>query len=110
MASTENRKEYKYFDPESPEPPDEILGVPTKTLIDLGDAASRLLSAAPYWPGKPSGIYNLSRKGRHALALYPLIERIQAGETISPEDVRPYRRPIKKVTPKLGAVDKLLIT
>ncbi|MEK7059867.1 MAG: hypothetical protein AAB971_03870 [Patescibacteria group bacterium] len=99
---------HKFFDPKSPEIPSEVLGIPSQPLIDLSNS---VLSVATFAedklpPGVWLNIYAVERRLENGLRVFPLIQRIQAGEHLSDEDVRPYRKPIKKLVPKLNTADK----
>jgi hypothetical protein len=105
-ANHEGANSNSFFDPKPPAPPEEVLGIPTVPLIEFSKNANDLLYVAPYFNGKTT-FRSVDQRGKHVLALFPLIERLQAGEEIAPEDVRPYLKSIKKAVPKLGKVDKL---
>ncbi len=99
----------KFFDPKSPEMPIEVLGIPTRPLTELGQALGTMAfidRSIMRYPYTTYG-YHAHYSTEHALSLWPLIERVQAGEELKPEDVRPYRKPIKKLVSKLNTVDKL---
>ncbi len=109
-AQTSEQKETnRFFDPEAPDVPAEVIGVPTRPLLDLGNALGSLVMMR----GVGSN-YQTHRAGYHAkysmepgLSLFPLIARVQAGEQIKPEEVRPYRKSIKQLSTTLSNVDKL---
>ena len=98
----------KYFDPKPPQLPEQVLDIPTKPLLDLIHAADKMALATPPFEGK-TNVFRAKRHGSHVLTLFPLIERIQTGENLQPEDVRPYRRTIKKAVPRLSAIDSLAV-
>lgn len=102
---------HHYFDPKKPDLPEEVLGIPAQPLIDLTDAMSSinyLASVArierPY--SVSHAIFLAGRDTEKAIRIFPLIERIQAGEDIKPQDVRPYRKPIKRMVPKISTADR----
>jgi hypothetical protein len=90
----------EFFDPRKPEMPEETLGVDTDALLRLGRAVTDL-GILP--PGANLALYKLP----DALRLMPLLEQIQSGAETGSEDVRPYRKPIKRLVGGLGAIDKL---
>lgn len=92
-----------YFDPRRPAQPDEIFGVDTQAVLRLARATTAL-GALP--PAANLGLYALP----DAVRLMPLVEDMQSGAVITPEDVRPYRKPIKGLSVELGLVDKLAVT
>lgn len=98
--STASKGDHKYFDPKAPQAPEQILGVDTQAVIRLGEAATTL-EGLPYQVSL--GLHVLP----DAVRIYPLIERMQSGEELKPEDVRQFREPIKKLSPELTVVDKL---
>jgi len=99
---------HAFFDPKTPETPVEILGIPTDPLMDLGKALGSIA-----YLSHDNIPYSIKRIGyragdvaqHHSLSLFPLLERLQAGEDVQPIDVRPYRKPIKKIIPKLRSAD-----
>src|SRR5665213_2717280 len=92
--------DHRFFDPKAPQAPDEILGVNTGAVLRLGRAVTALGVLPP----------NVNLK-LHALPgavrLIPLIEDMQAGTELEPEDIRPYRKPIKGLSPSASFADKL---
>ncbi len=96
-------KTYRYFDQPSPEMPKEIMGINSETILKLGQTASEL-GVLP--PNANLGIYALPS----ALVIFPLVEKVQSGEQITPEKVRPYRRAIKGLLPRLKRVDRIAKT
>ncbi len=108
MSKPQTSEGHQFFDPRTPEIPTEVLGIPTKPLRELGKALGAIAfidsSKTPY-PFVTYG-YHASYSTDKALTLFPLIERIQAGEDIRPEDVRPYRKPIKRLVSKLNTADR----
>ncbi len=99
------------FDFKAPPVPAEVLGIPTEPLMNLGKALGTIAfidaSKTPY-PLVTYG-YHAKYSADKALSLFPLIERMQAGEEIRPKDVRPYRKPIKKLISKLHTADKFAV-
>lgn len=99
---------HEFFDPKAPQVPTEVLGIPTEPLMDLGKALGTIAfidsSKTPY-PLTTYG-YHAKYSAGKALSLFPLIERIQSGEEIRPQDVRPYRKPIKRLVSKLNTADR----
>ncbi len=100
---------HKFFDPKNPELPPEVLGIPSQPLIDLGDSVLSVASFASDADKLPPGvwlnIYAVERRLENGLRVFPLVQRMQAGEHLSPEDVRPYRKPIKRLAPRLKTAD-----
>lgn len=90
----------RFFDPRNPEQPDQVLGVDTEAILRLGEATTAL-GALP--SNINLGLYALP----HAVRLMPLVEEMQAGIDIKPEDVRPYRKPIKRLSLEVSFADKL---
>lgn len=97
---TGNTSEHKFFDPSAPEVPAQILGVDSQAIIRLGHAAS-VMQGLPYEAS--IGLHVTE----DAVRIFPLIEKIQSGGEVTEEEVRPYRRPIKHLNPKLNAADRL---
>jgi hypothetical protein len=92
-------KGHKYFDPYPPEPPAEIFGMPSQALLNASYGISRLYSMSnKYIPGMYQGLQAL----RSTVQMFPLVEKVQSGQEITPEDVRPYRKPIKQAVGKIG--------
>ena len=91
---------YRFFDPKPPEQPDQVFGVNTEAILELGRATTAL-GVLP--PSVNLGLYALP----DAVRLIPLVEEMQAGATLTPEDVRPYRKPIKKLSLEVSFADKL---
>lgn len=97
--------DHRFFDPKSPAPPAEILGLPTDAVLRLGRSVAAL-SVLP--PKANLALYDLPKVAR----IFPLLETMQRddNEPLTPEDIRPYRKPIKTLNPTLSAVDKLAAT
>lgn len=109
--------ENAFFDPHTPDIRPYILGVPTDPIIGLSEALGKIATAthtnndnngisASLWL-KLSGA---RRNVNNALSIFPLIEMINdapASEPLTPSDIRPYRKPIKRLIPKLSMVDRL---
>jgi hypothetical protein len=100
-----------FFDPEPPEAPDEILGLPAEPIINLGRAVGKLALIAP---GKmPAALRghagDLVEHSGHMVSLFPIVERIQAGEAVKPSDVRAYRRAIKESNVTISSIDALAV-
>ncbi|HEY4963819.1 MAG TPA: hypothetical protein VIH90_03940 [Candidatus Saccharimonadales bacterium] len=94
-AQFDGGKDHRFFDPPSPERPEDILGVDTEALIRLGRSATAL-GILPYEVSH--GLHMLP----NATRLFPLVEQMQSGvDEITPQDVRPYRRAIKDLNPGL---------
>ena len=93
------QNDHRFFDPRSPEQPQEIVGVETQAILRLGRAVTAL-GVLP--PGVNLGLYALP----DAVRLFPLIQEMQSGVPLTPEDVRPYRKPIKGLSLELGFADK----
>lgn len=91
---------HRFFDPKSPEQPVQVLGLETEAILRLGRATTAL-GALP--PRVNLALYALP----NAVRLVPLVEEMQAGVEIKPEDVRPYRKPIKGLSLEVGFADKL---
>ena len=90
-----------YFDSDPPPPPPEIFGFSTDLAFELcasfsglGIASSQLSSDGHILEG--------------AIELLPLLQKVQSEETVSPNDVRPYRKAIKKVVPGIGTADEIM--
>jgi hypothetical protein len=91
---------HRFFDPQTPEQPEQVLGVNTKAILRLG----RAVTALGVLPPKANlGLYALP----DAIRLVPLVEEMQSGAEITPEDVRPYRKPIKRLSMEISFADKL---
>ncbi len=98
---------HMFFDPEPPEVPSDVLGIPTEPLLNLAKAAGHIAYiSAGSGHGFTGPGFAAQRSIPPALVLFPLIERIQTGEEVEPEDIRPYRKPIKRLVPKLNTADK----
>lgn len=93
--------EHRFFDPKSPEQPEQICGVDTEAILRLSEATTAL-GVLP--PRINLGLYALP----YAVRLVPLVEEMQSGTELTPEDVRAYRKPIKKLNPSLNDGDKLI--
>lgn len=96
-------KDHRFFDPKSPDLPEQVFGVDTKALLRLSRAATDV-GALP--PRVNLGLYALP----NAIRLVPLVEDMQAGAELKPENVRPYRKPIKKLSLGVSFADKLAAT
>lgn len=74
-----------------PEVPKEVLGLRTKPVLELNDALRHL--------GMATGNYSLLRVStgslRSGFRVFPLVQRVQSGQEVNPEDVRPYLGAIK---------------
>ncbi|HEY5152810.1 MAG TPA: hypothetical protein VII55_02450 [Candidatus Saccharimonadales bacterium] len=92
--------DYRFFDPKAPEQLEEILGVSTEAILRLGSAATALGVLPPKVEHK---LYALPQ----AVRLVPLIEEMQAGTKLKPEDVRPYRKSIKSLSGEVDFADML---
>src|ERR1700722_9813396 len=93
--------DHRFFDPPSPERPEDILGVNTEALLRLGRSATAL-GVLPYEVSR--GLYSLP----DATRLFPLVEKMQSdSEGVTSEDVRPYRKAIKNLSPGLRIADRL---
>ncbi len=102
-TSAEQKGAHKFFDQKSPARPEQICGVDTDAILRVGRAA---LDLGVLSPKVNLGLITLPNVTR----LVPLIEEMQAGVELSPEDIRPYRKPIKKLSPELGFADKAVAT
>jgi hypothetical protein len=92
--------DHRFFDPKAPEQPEQILGVDTEAILRLGEATTAL----GVLPSRVNlGLYALP----NAVRLVPLIEEMQSGTELAPEDVRPYRKPIKGLNMDGSFADKL---
>lgn len=94
---------HDFFDPRMPNPPEQVLGIDTEAILRLG-SATLALGALP--PAVNLNLYALP----HIVRLLPLVEQMQSGEVLTPEDVRPYRKPIKGLSLGLNTADKLTAT
>lgn len=103
MPDQQPDNSHRFFDPRTPEQPEQVLGIETEAILRLGRAATAL-GALP--PRVNLGLYALP----DAIRLVPLVEEMQSGTEITPEDVRPYRRPIKKLSLEVNFADKLAAT
>lgn len=97
------QNDHRFFDPRSPEQPEQVFGVETEAILRLGRAATAL-GALP--PRVNLGLYSLP----DAVRLVPLVEEMQSGTPLTPEDVRPYRKPIKKLSMEVSFADKAAAT
>lgn len=97
------RQKNKFFDPRKPAQPEQVLGVDTEDILKLGRAVTNL-GILP--PKVDLGLYTLP----NAVRLLPLIEEMQSGVEIDAEDIRPYRKPIKKLPFGLNFADKVAAT
>ncbi len=95
--------DHRFFDPPTPVQPEHVLGVETDAVLRLGRAATAL-GALP--PRVNLSLYALP----DAVRILPLVEQMQAGAKITPEEVRPYRKPIKKLSLGVSFADKLAAT
>lgn len=103
---------YEYLDPPAPAIPDEVLGVPTDPLMRLGRALGTMAFIDSHItpPNLLSYGYDAKYSTDKALAIFPLIEKVQSGEEVTPEDVRPYRKTIKQLLPrKVRTADKFAL-
>ncbi len=91
---------HRFFDYPAPEQPEELFGIDTQAVLDLGRAATAL-GALP--PRVNLGLYALP----DAVRLVPLVEEMQAGSAMQPEDIRPYRKSIKRLSPGVNFADRL---
>jgi hypothetical protein len=102
-VEAQQQNDHRFFDPKSPEQPEHVLGITTEAILRLGRAATAL----GVLPTRVSlGLYALP----DAVRLVPLIQEMQSGTTLTPEDVRPYRKPIKKLSMEVGFADKAAAT
>lgn len=94
----------KFTDTQVSGAPEQILGVGTNVVIRLGREALNV-------QGVPHEVSIGLKVLPDAVQIYPLIERLQAGEELKPEDVRPYRQPIKHLgkqfSPELTWADRI---
>ncbi|MEO8785156.1 MAG: hypothetical protein ABI221_02470 [Candidatus Saccharimonadales bacterium] len=103
VAEAQQQNDHRFFDPRSPEQPEQVLGIETEAILRLSRAATAL-GALP--PRVNLGLYALP----DAVRLVPLVQEMQLGATLAPEDVRPYRKPIKKLSMEVGFADKAAAT
>ncbi len=95
-----SEREGLFFDPRAPEVPEQVFGIDSEQLIDATKTVGRLALAAPYHPSThPVTKYGYSAvmSAEDAVRVAPLFERVVAGEQLEPEEVRPYRKPIKRI-------------
>lgn len=99
----------EYFDSASQPIPEEVLGVPTEPLLNLGQAMGNIaLLGSDKLPVKARlAALTAEQNLRNGLPLVPLIEQVQSGVEVTPEDVRPYRKSIKRLVPQLRTADRL---
>ncbi len=99
----------EYFDSASQPIPKEVLGVPTEPLLNLGQAMGNIaLLGSDKLPVKTRlAALTAEQNLRNGLPLVPLIEQVQSGVEVTPEDVRPYRKSIKRLVPQLRTADRL---
>ena len=99
LGNREKSSKNKFFDPKMPIGPEELGGINTGAILRLGRAATRLSLL-------PSAAYLLS----DAIPLIPLIKKIGDSQSldITSEDVRLYRKPIKKLSLGISFIDKLV--
>jgi hypothetical protein len=102
-ATEAQQNDHRFFDPRSPAQPEEIFGIETEAILALGRAVTAL-SVLP--PKVNLGLYTLP----NAVRLVPLVEEMRAGTSLTPEDVRPYRKPIKRLSMEVGFADKAAAT
>lgn len=103
LGSQMPKDDYRFFDPRSPAQPEQIFGVDTEAVLRLGSAVIDL-GVLP--PRINIGIHALP----NVVRLVPLVEEMQAGVPLNPEDIRPYRKPIKKVIKKIGFAERPVVT
>lgn len=92
-----------FFDAEPPKPPEEIFGFSTDAALKLGWALEGVSPVSR----------RLSADGhvlQGVIELFPLMEKVQAGENVTPQDVRPYRSAIKRVVHPIETADEILKT
>ena len=93
---------YRFFDPKPPETPEQLFGIETEAILRLGRAATAL----GVLPSRVNlGLYALP----DAVRLVPLVQEMQSGTILTPEDVRPYRRSIKALSPEASSADGMAI-
>lgn len=92
-----------FFDPRNPIMPEQVLGTDTAALLQLGRAATSL-GVLP--PTANLTLYKLP----HVLRIMPLIEELSSRTSANAEVIRPYRKPIKRLSPSLTFVDRLAAT
>lgn len=108
-----------FFDPKPQPVPELVFGFDGEWAVDAAQTVGRLALYTPYEitkavPGAKHG-YTMYRNAEDVARVTPLIERINEGETLQPQDVRPYRKSIKAIirhsgTPigsRLGKADRL---
>ena len=95
--------DHRFFDPKNPERPEQILGLETEAILRLGQAATDLCVLPPK---VNIGLYTLP----DAVRLVPLVQEMQSGIALTPEDIRPYRKPIKNLSMGVSAADKVAAT
>ncbi len=76
-----------------PEISERVFGVPTRPILDLEKSIGYLGLAA----NRSLVSYRIRDRIEPGLRVFPLVERIQQGEDISPDDVGPYVPTIKKL-------------
>jgi len=107
----EPMQDHQFWDPKRQEVPEMVFDVPTDRIANLCEAAGHLAVLIPYshktYPYTHAA-YTASRYYKDALALAPLVERVHAGEELDAQDVRPYRKSIKRLVPlRVRNLDRL---
>jgi hypothetical protein len=100
---------HAFFDPRMPPLVPEVFGLPTPALIDLAKSAGSIAALTPYSRKTykyTSVAFEASSNTENAIRVMPLITRVQSGEEITPEEVRIYRKPLKRLVPKLATADR----
>lgn len=95
-ASQDNS--HRFFDPKQPDLPESLAGLDMVPILKLGSVAAST-------NGLPYGAYSALDKLPSVARVMPLVERVSAGQELSPEDIRPYRKSIKRLYPKVRLVD-----
>lgn len=88
-----------FIDGPTPPLPYEILGFPAEDLHNVVASVQNFAHAT----GHPMD--GQLQRIVAGLYVYPLLENYQYGKPVTPADVRPYRRPIKELTPNLERAD-----
>ncbi|OVE79115.1 hypothetical protein BVY00_01240 [bacterium G20] len=76
-----------------PEIPEQVFGVSTSSILDLEKSIGYLSIAA----NRSLLSYKVTERIEPGLRLFPLIERVQQGEELTPEELKPYIPAIKKL-------------
>lgn len=95
--------EYRFFDPATPPRPENVLGLDTDAVMMLGRHVIQLSKRSSV--GRVEAFNTMDSVVR----LLPLLEKIQSGEEVVSEDVRPYRKAIKFANPTLLATDRMAL-